>query len=85
MADKTHQLRYNILVAKELSFIVFACTNFIIFTNRQTRGEELDGLNLEELQKLEKMLEAGLTRVLETKVFVGLLVSILYITITCQI
>ncbi|KAG2692513.1 hypothetical protein I3843_08G056000 [Carya illinoinensis] len=34
---------------------------------RQTRGEELDGLNLEELQKLEKMLEAGLTRVLETK------------------
>ncbi|KAF5461999.1 hypothetical protein F2P56_018049 [Juglans regia] len=34
---------------------------------RQTRGEELEGLNLEELQKLEKMLEAGLTRVLETK------------------
>ncbi|XP_041018508.1 MADS-box protein SVP-like [Juglans microcarpa x Juglans regia] len=34
---------------------------------RQTRGEDLEGLNLEELQQLEKMLEAGLSRVLETK------------------
>ncbi|RZC45556.1 hypothetical protein C5167_038497 [Papaver somniferum] len=34
---------------------------------RQMRGEELHGLNIEELQQLEKTLEAGLSRVLETK------------------
>lgn len=32
------------------------------------RGEDLQGLNIEELQQLEKMLEVGLSRVLETKV-----------------
>lgn len=32
------------------------------------RGEELQGLNVEELQQLEKALEAGLTHVIETKV-----------------
>jgi len=32
------------------------------------RGEELQGLNIEELQQLEKALESGLTRVIETKV-----------------
>ncbi|XP_010060098.1 MADS-box protein SVP isoform X1 [Eucalyptus grandis] len=34
---------------------------------RQLRGEDLQGLNIEELQQLEKMLEAGLNRVLVTK------------------
>ncbi|MCL7046541.1 hypothetical protein MKW94_024784 [Papaver nudicaule] len=34
---------------------------------RQMRGEELRGLNIEDLQQLEKSLEAGLSRVLETK------------------
>nr|AOW72912.1 short vegetative phase-like MADS-box protein [Epimedium sagittatum] len=34
---------------------------------RQMRGEELQGLNLEQLQQLEKSLETGLGRVLETK------------------
>lgn len=34
---------------------------------RQMKGEDLQGLNIEELQQLEKMLEAGLTRVLQTK------------------
>ncbi|OUZ99797.1 Transcription factor [Macleaya cordata] len=34
---------------------------------RQMRGEELQGLNIEELQQLEKVLESGLSRVLETK------------------
>ncbi|XP_022732091.1 MADS-box protein JOINTLESS-like isoform X2 [Durio zibethinus] len=34
---------------------------------RQMRGEDLQGLNIDELQQLEKMLESGLTRVLETK------------------
>jgi hypothetical protein len=34
---------------------------------RQMRGEELHGLSLEELHQLEKSLEAGLNRVIETK------------------
>ncbi|PON84752.1 MADS-box transcription factor [Trema orientale] len=34
---------------------------------RQLRGEELQGLNIEELQQLEKSLEAGLNRVMEKK------------------
>ncbi|XWS21405.1 hypothetical protein CRYUN_Cryun30bG0052500 [Craigia yunnanensis] len=34
---------------------------------RQMRGEDLRGLNIDELQQLEKMLESGLTCVLETK------------------
>ncbi|KAL1126476.1 hypothetical protein V6Z11_A13G114100 [Gossypium hirsutum] len=32
------------------------------------RGEELHGLNIEELQQLEKSLEIGLSRVMEKKV-----------------
>lgn len=35
---------------------------------RQMRGEELHGLNIVELQELEKSLEAGLSRVLDKKV-----------------
>uniref|UniRef100_A0AAU7LJF2 MADS27 n=1 Tax=Hippophae rhamnoides TaxID=193516 RepID=A0AAU7LJF2_9ROSA len=34
---------------------------------RQMRGEELQGLNIEELLKLEKALESGLSRVMEKK------------------
>ncbi|KAH1073231.1 hypothetical protein J1N35_025559 [Gossypium stocksii] len=34
---------------------------------RQMRGEELHGLNIEELQQLEKSLEIGLSRVMEKK------------------
>ncbi|KAF8377374.1 hypothetical protein HHK36_030751 [Tetracentron sinense] len=34
---------------------------------RNMKGEELQGLDIEELQKLEKSLEAGLSRVVETK------------------
>ncbi|XP_022772274.1 MADS-box protein SVP-like [Durio zibethinus] len=34
---------------------------------RQMRGEDLQGLNIDQLQQLEKMLESGLTRILETK------------------
>jgi hypothetical protein len=33
------------------------------------RGEELEGLSVEELQLLEKSLESGLHRVLQTKVW----------------
>lgn len=32
------------------------------------KGEDLQGLDLNELQKLEKTLETGLNRVIETKV-----------------
>ncbi|GFY94074.1 K-box region and MADS-box transcription factor family protein [Actinidia rufa] len=35
---------------------------------RKMRGEELQGLNIEELQQLERSLEAGLGRVIEKKV-----------------
>ncbi|KAE8696002.1 MADS-box protein SVP [Hibiscus syriacus] len=34
---------------------------------RQMRGEDLQGLNVEELQQLEKSLEVGLSRVMEKK------------------
>lgn len=34
---------------------------------RQMRGEELQGLNIEELQHLEKSLESGLSRIIEKK------------------
>ncbi|KAK6150346.1 hypothetical protein DH2020_015278 [Rehmannia glutinosa] len=34
---------------------------------RRMRGEELQGLSIEELQKLEKLLEGGLSRVIEKK------------------
>ncbi|KAF8377377.1 hypothetical protein HHK36_030754 [Tetracentron sinense] len=40
---------------------------------RNMKGEELQGLDIEELQKLEKSLEAGLSRVVETKVFIHFL------------
>lgn len=36
---------------------------------RQLRGEDLQGLNVEELQHLERSLEIGLGRVIEKKVF----------------
>lgn len=39
--------------------------------NRQMRGEDLHGLNIEELQRLETMLEQGLSRVLQTKVSIS--------------
>ncbi|CAK7355210.1 unnamed protein product [Dovyalis caffra] len=35
---------------------------------RHMRGEDLQGLNIEELQKLEKSIEGSLCRVLEIKV-----------------
>ncbi|GLT53455.1 hypothetical protein SLA2020_267240 [Shorea laevis] len=34
---------------------------------RQMKGEELHGLNMEELEKLEELLEVGLSRVLNAK------------------
>ncbi|KAK8606964.1 hypothetical protein V6N13_052716 [Hibiscus sabdariffa] len=40
---------------------------WVVHYNRQMRGEELHGLNVEELQQLEKSLEVGLSRVMEKK------------------
>ncbi|KAK4563827.1 hypothetical protein RGQ29_006078 [Quercus rubra] len=34
---------------------------------RKIRGEELPGMDIDKLQKLEKELEVGLSRVIETK------------------
>ena len=39
------------------------------FIDRQLRGEELRGLDLEELKHLEKLVQGGLSRVMEIKVF----------------
>lgn len=36
--------------------------------NRQMRGEDLQGLNIDDLLQLEKSLEAGLSCVIEKKV-----------------
>ncbi|XVE60597.1 hypothetical protein DITRI_Ditri05aG0141100 [Diplodiscus trichospermus] len=41
---------------------------------RQMRGEDLQGLNIDELQQLETMLESGLTHVLATKVYTRCLI-----------
>ncbi|KAK7854264.1 mads-box protein svp [Quercus suber] len=40
---------------------------------RKIKGEELHGMDIEELQKLEKVLEVGLSRVTETKANLSLL------------
>jgi hypothetical protein len=81
VADKSQQLRYIIIVVATGSFFhVFVDTNSIAFDDRQARAEDLQGLNLEELQKLEKEIEAGLRRVLEAKVCARLLISFLYYT-----
>ena len=46
---------------------------------RQMRGEDLQGLNLEDLKQLERKLEVGLTRVLHTKVSNSFFFSLLQI------
>jgi hypothetical protein len=47
---------------------------------RQIKGEDLQGMDVDELQNLEKLLEVGLSRVLETKAclsFLSLFASII--------
>ena len=41
--------------------------------NRKIKGEELHGMDIEELQKLEKVLDVGLSRVTETKAHLSFL------------
>ena len=45
----------------------------MIAPNRKMKGEELQGLNIEELQKLEQLLKVGLSRVSYAKVCLSLL------------
>ncbi|XVE49478.1 hypothetical protein DITRI_Ditri01bG0085500 [Diplodiscus trichospermus] len=44
--------------------MMISCDPFI---GRQLRGEDLQGLDLEELKHLETLLEGGLSRLVETK------------------
>ncbi|GER26190.1 K-box region and MADS-box transcription factor family protein [Striga asiatica] len=57
VAERTHQLRHMLPNNKMYN----------ISMSRRMRGEELQGLTIEELQKLEKSLEGGLSRVIEKK------------------
>jgi hypothetical protein len=83
VADKSQQLRYIISFYRIIFPYVLLILIPFIFDNRQARGEDLQGLNLEELLQLEKKLEAGLRRVIDSKVCTRLLISYLYVTITC--
>ncbi|XP_021274513.1 MADS-box protein SVP isoform X1 [Herrania umbratica] len=67
VAEKSHQLRYpSVLFLIGLCILcVWIHNDFAL--NRQMRGEELQGLSIEELQQLEKSLESGLSRVMEKK------------------
>ncbi|GMP38899.1 hypothetical protein CsSME_00009973 [Camellia sinensis var. sinensis] len=64
---KAHEL--STLCDAEIALIVFSATGrlFEYASSRQLRGEELHELGFEELKKLEKSLEGGLSRVLKTK------------------
>ncbi|MFQ6642245.1 hypothetical protein Gotur_018701, partial [Gossypium turneri] len=59
----------SVLCDAEVALIIFSATGklFEFASSRQMRGEDLQGLNIEELQQLEGMLESGLKCVLETK------------------
>jgi hypothetical protein len=59
---------YVDLIYRNICLLLMYLRCFIIIY-RQMRGEELEGLSVEELQLLEKNLESGLHRVLQTKVW----------------
>ena len=46
--------------------------------NRHLRGEELQRLNIEELQQLEKSLESGLACIMEKKVWLEMFTLLWY-------
>ncbi|KAL7208153.1 hypothetical protein ACSBR1_029990 [Camellia fascicularis] len=58
-----------VLCDADVALIIFSATGklFDYASSRQMRGDDLQGLNIEELQQLERMLESGLSRVLKTK------------------
>nr|XP_023887238.1 MADS-box protein JOINTLESS-like [Quercus suber] len=53
----------------EIGLMVFSAAGklFEYASSRKIRGEELPGMDIKELQKLEKELEVGLSRVIGTK------------------
>uniref|UniRef100_A0A453IY42 MADS-box domain-containing protein n=1 Tax=Aegilops tauschii subsp. strangulata TaxID=200361 RepID=A0A453IY42_AEGTS len=59
----------SILCDAEVGLAVFSATGklFQFASSRQMRGEELQSLNVQQLQALEKSLESGLGSVLKTK------------------
>ncbi|EAZ36278.1 hypothetical protein OsJ_20600 [Oryza sativa Japonica Group] len=58
-----------VLCDADVALVVFSSTGKLsqFASSKQMRGEELEGLSVEELQQMEKNLEAGLQRVLCTK------------------
>ncbi|KAL4196661.1 hypothetical protein AMTRI_Chr04g184310 [Amborella trichopoda] len=64
---KAHEL--SVLCDAQVGVIIFSATGklFEYSSSRQMRGEELQGLTIQHLQKLESTLESGLSRVLSRK------------------
>ncbi|KAH9606004.1 hypothetical protein KSS87_003986, partial [Heliosperma pusillum] len=59
----------SVLCDADVACILFSSTGklFQYSSSRHMRGEELNGLSLEELQELEKTLESGLTQIMAKK------------------
>ncbi|KAE8719563.1 MADS-box protein AGL24 [Hibiscus syriacus] len=59
----------SVLCDADVALIIFSATGklFEFASSRQMRGEDLQGLNIDELQKLEMLLESGLKRIIHTK------------------
>ncbi|KAL3620980.1 hypothetical protein CASFOL_035892 [Castilleja foliolosa] len=69
-ADMSLELKYNntSVFIKDMFFILITWkSRNNCFNNRQLMGEELQGLAMHDLMKLEKMIEIGLGRVGKTK------------------
>ncbi|KAG7014902.1 MADS-box protein JOINTLESS [Cucurbita argyrosperma subsp. argyrosperma] len=64
---KAHELAT--LCDADIALIVFSASGklFDYSSSRHMKGEELEELGIEELKQLEKLLEIGLNRVIETK------------------
>lgn len=85
VADESHLLRYiHLLIEirpRWKSYLYIFPTDassecFYYYQScllsRRFRGEDLDGLSFEDLQQLEKSLEVGLSRIIETKVYASI-------------
>lgn len=72
VAERSLQLRYIYASLRAIFWYAFVQNITRLTINRRMRGEELQGLSIEELQHLEKSLEAGLSHVIEKKVSVSL-------------
>ncbi|KAL2924932.1 MADS-box protein JOINTLESS [Bienertia sinuspersici] len=59
----------SILCDADVALIIFSSTGklFEYSSSRHMRGEELQGLSIEELQHLEKSLESGLKQIMDKK------------------